>query len=116
MKIYILAGFETQSYSTHTVFYATSAKSVDDLTMKFTDWLIEHFNLWDESYDYDTPEKTIDEILLVSAFSNQLWNACSETNNKSNLTRAKLFTELRKCVRIINADELLFDESQVDGD
>jgi uncharacterized protein YggL (DUF469 family) len=107
MKLFILSGFETQSYSTHTIFYATSLEEATRLVDAFADWLIDHFDLkYDDS----------NEGMIVTAFSNELYAACSETSNKSNLTKDKLVRELLLSIEDVEMNTILFDRSKVDGD
>lgn len=107
MTLFILSGFETQSYSTHTIFYATSIEEATRLVDQFADWLIKNF---DKKYDDS------DEGLIVTSFSNELYVACGDTSYEANLDKGRLVHELFLCVRDVETDELLFNESQIDGD
>jgi hypothetical protein len=107
MKLFILSGFETRTYSTHTIFYATSLSEVDRLVKQFASWLIDHYDMEDDESN---------DGFIVDAFSNELYRASSDTRNKSNITEAKLYVELMKCIRDVDSDELMFNNSQVDGD
>jgi hypothetical protein len=107
MKLHILSGFETRSYSTNTIFYSDTIERAEALTLKFAQWLIDNY---DKRYDDSN------DSLIIDSFSNQIWYACSETNNISNITIEKLFKELKKSIRSVDMNTLLFDESQIDGD
>ena len=70
-------------------------------------WIIENIHLLYHD---------IDEGFLMTAFSNQIYNATNKTMKKEDVNESVLFDELIKCIRVVEMNTLLFNESQTDGD
>jgi hypothetical protein len=116
MNIFKLSAFHGTDYTTHTVFYATSLEEATQLVNEFTDWLIANR---DKEYDYDdNDENAYEKRCVVEAFSSSLY--CREYEFQLSKyqphQREYVFTSLMGMLKDVEANSLLFNESQIDGD
>jgi hypothetical protein len=116
MNIFKLGAFHGTDYTTHTVFYATSLEEATRLVNEFTDWLIANRNK--EDNDEENEENAYEKRCVVEAFSSRLycWDYKFRLSEYQPHQREFVFTKLMGMLEDIEANSLLFNEVQVDGD
>ena len=116
MNIFKLSAFNSIDYTTRTVFYATSLEEATRLVNEFTDWLIANR---DRENDFDeNDENAYEKHCIVDAFSSRLycWEYTFRLSEYQPHQREYVFTKLMGMLEDVEANSLLFNESQVDGD
>ena len=113
MTLFILRGFETYSYTTHTMFIATSVASAMKLCDKFAKALInEHHNPSFMNYDDE-----FEHQLWYQAFHESIYVRISEESfdYEYDLNEDRVCDRLYGMLKRIESDEMIQDAT-TDGD